>query len=253
MVARGDLGVEMYFEEVPHVQEGIIRAALSRAKPVIVATQVLESMTRSPVPTRAEVNDISNAIRQGTHAMMLSGETASGKYPVKAVKMMAKVAARCDTLIADLPVVPTTTLAMYKSSMAVANAAVQLSKVSNVDRLIIATSTGYTVRLASAYRPKCAITAMSNSMTDMRRTTLLWGVDSVYVPESQRASDTVQNGLSKLVADGRVMGLDAVVVVSGSPLAIHCDGNQQVIRFINVLEKPDQFGRFWNNGVEPES
>jgi len=218
MVARGDLGVEIPYEEVPLVQENLIAKTLERGLPVIVATQVLESMTNSPVPTRAEVTDIANAIRQGTSALMLSGETASGKYPIEAVQTMSKVCAHVEQGLEAMSSPPA--LSKYRATRAVAHAGVTLSRDENVARLLVASENGNAARLVSAYRPKCPITVFTNKIETMRKNTILWGVESIMVDEEERSRNTILNAIKKLYNDNKIFPNDVLVSVSGSPRAI---------------------------------
>ena len=218
MVARGDLGVEIPYEEVPLVQENLIAKTLERGLPVIVATQVLESMIQSPVPTRAEVTDIANAIRQGTSALMLSGETASGNYPIEAVQTMSKVCAHVEQGLEAMSSPPA--LSKYRATRAVAHAGVTLSRDENVARLLVASENGNAARLVSAYRPKCPITVFTNKIETMRKNTILWGVESIMVNEEERSRNTILNAIKKLYDDNKIFPNDLLVSVSGSPRAI---------------------------------
>ncbi len=218
MVARGDLGVEIPYEEVPLVQEKLIAKTLERGLPVIVATQVLESMTHSPVPTRAEVTDIANAIRQGTSALMLSGETASGEYPLEAVQTMGRVCAHVEQGMEAMSSPPA--LSEYRATRAVAHAGVTLSKDENVARLLVASENGNAARLVSAYRPKCPITVFTNKIETMRKNTILWGVESIMVDEEERSRNTILNAIKKLYDEEKILPHDVLVSVSGSPRAI---------------------------------
>ncbi len=218
MVARGDLGVEIPYEEVPLIQEKLIAKTLERGLPVIVATQVLESMTNSPVPTRAEVTDIANAIRQGTSALMLSGETASGKYPLESVQTMSKVCAHVEQGLEAIHSSPA--LSKYRATRAVAHAGVALSKEENVAMLLVASQNGNAARLVSAYRPKCPITVFTNKIETVRKNTLLWGVESILVDEEERSRSTILNAIQKLYNNGKIFPNDVLVSVSGSPKAI---------------------------------
>lgn len=232
MVARGDLGVELPYEQIPLVQESIITAALSRGLPVIVATHVLESMTKNSVPTRAEVQDIANSIRQGTHALMLSGETASGEYPLESVQTMAKVAAHVDQALSEAALDTPPAASYYKSSRAIANAAVALSNEVDVARLLVATATGLSVTLVSAHRPRVPVTAMTDSVQAMRRTCILWGVDAVLVKELENSRATIRAAVAQLVADNRLHAGDTFVAATGSPTAIHAPTNS--LRLIHL-------------------
>ena len=233
MVARGDLGVEIPYEEVPLVQEKLIAKTLERGLPVIVATQVLESMIHSPVPTRAEVTDIANAIRQGTSALMLSGETASGKYPLEAVQTMSKVCAHVEQGLEAIHSSPA--LSKYRATRAVAHAGVALSKEENVAMLLVASENGNAARLVSAYRPKCPITVFTNKIETMRKNTILWGVESILVDEEERSRSTILNTIKKLYDSGKVFPMDVLVSVSGSPKAI--SGATNTVRMFKLDSK----------------
>ena len=233
MVARGDLGVEIPYEEVPLVQEKIIAKTLERGLPVIVATQVLESMINSPVPTRAEVTDIANSIRQGTSALMLSGETASGKYPIEAVQTMSKVCAHVEQGLETMSSSPA--LAKYRATRAVAHAGVTLSKEENISRLLVASQNGNAARLVSAYRPKCPITVFTNKIETMRKNTILWGVESIMVEEEERSRSTILNAIKILFDDGKIQPNDVLVSVSGSPKAI--SGPTNTVRIFKLNSK----------------
>ena len=160
MVARGDLGVEIPLEEVPIAQQHIIDSALERGMPVIVATQMLETMTVNPRPTRAEVSDISTAIRQGATGVMLSGETASGEHPLKSVQPMAKIALSTELGLESSNLTPEA-VTKYKSTRAVAHAGVELAKMSSAARILVATEHGNAPRLVSSYRPGIPVTAVT--------------------------------------------------------------------------------------------
>lgn len=230
MVARGDLGVEIPLEEVPAAQERIIGMCLARGKPVIVATQMLESMVDHPRPTRAEVSDVATAIRQFTSAVMLSGETATGAYPVEAVSTMIRIAERATLAIDDLPSPPA--LAMFRSTRAITGAAVKLAADVDADRLIVATQHGSAARLMAAHRPRRPILAITNRMRALRRTTILPGVDGHLVEEQARSRDTVGAAVKAMVDAGRMHPGEKVVTVTGSPNAIR--GRTSTIRLVGV-------------------
>ena len=219
MVARGDLGVEIPLEEVPIAQQRIIDGSLERGMPVIVATQMLETMTVNPRPTRAEVSDISTAIRQGATGVMLSGETASGDYPLEAVQTMAKIAISTEQGLDSSQLKPESAT-RFKSTRAVAHAGVELAKMANASRLLVATERGNAPRLVSSYRPNIPITAVTNAIETARRVQLLPGVDSIVVEELDRGSSTMQSALSRLVKLERILPGQKIVAISGSPKAI---------------------------------
>ncbi|RPG75119.1 MAG: pyruvate kinase, partial [Euryarchaeota archaeon TMED248] len=239
MVARGDLGVEIPLEEVPIAQQRIIDGALERGMPVIVATQMLETMTVNPRPTRAEVSDISTAIRQGATGVMLSGETASGQYPLEAVQTMAKIALSTEQGLDSSQLKPES-VTRFKSTRAVAHAGVELAKMANASRLLVATERGNAPRLVSSYRPNIPITAVTNTIETARRVQLLPGVDSLVVEELDRGSLTMQGALSRLVKLKRILPGQKIVAISGSPKAI--SGVTSTARLYKVSQQGEIIG-----------
>lgn len=219
MVARGDLGVEIPLENVPVAQQRIIDKALERGMPVVVATQMLDSMTFQPRPTRAEVSDVSTAIRHGATGVMLSGETASGKYPLETVQTMAKIAQATEDGLDAYQLRPTA-LARFRSTRAMAHAGVELAREAGATRLVVATEHGTSPRLVSGYRPAIPVTAVSDRLRALRRTCLLPGVDAVLSKEHDRGSKTMREAVKQLVLQGRIKPGERVVAISGSPLAM---------------------------------
>ena len=230
MVARGDLGVEIPLEEVPAAQERIVSACLERGTPVVVATQMLESMVNHARPTRAEVTDVATAIRQHVSAVMLSGETAGGQHPVKAVETMARIAETVDASTADLPEPPA--LAAYVSTRVIAGAAVDIARQTNVNHLIVATEHGNAARLMAAHRPRIPIYAMTNRIRAARRTTILPGVEGLLVEEKPRARSTVAEAVRLLYEQKKIRPDEKIVAISGSPQAI--SGRTSTIRLLQV-------------------
>jgi len=198
MVARGDLGAELPIEEVPLLQEDIIRRCHSMQKPVIVATNMLESMINHPTPTRAEVSDIAIAVREGADAVMLSGETAHGKYPLKAVKVMHTVALRTET---SLPIGtnPPGQSTAYKSHMG-AMFAFHATTMANTlaTPIIVFTRTGSMAILLSHYRPSSTIFAFTNVERVKQRLALYHGVMPIYMQFSDDAEETFSRALKLL-------------------------------------------------------
>ena len=216
MVARGDLGVEIPPAEVPHVQRTFISKCAAAYKPVITATQMLDSMIRNPRPTRAEVTDVANAIYDGTDCVMLSGETAAGKYPVEAVKMMASVCKETEKYLAERH--------QYhdRGGLRNVNAAIGLAAVEIADRvdakcIICPTHSGRTARLISNFRPHLNIVAMSPSNHAIRKTCFLWGVDGYKTTEQGSLSSTCYNALTIAKEQGVVNTGDLVVITAGDP------------------------------------
>ena len=177
MVARGDLGVEVSVEDVPMIQKKIIRMTVMNGKPVITATQMLDSMEENLRPTRAEVSDVANAILDGTSAVMLSGETAVGKHPIASVRTMAKLALRTEASLKEFgylqKILPHTTNLVTE---AVSQAAITMANHLNVAIIITLTETGFTSRQISKYRPECPILAISTSQKVVRKLAMNWGV-----------------------------------------------------------------------------
>jgi pyruvate kinase len=219
MVARGDLGVEIPLEHVPLAQQTIIDAGLMRGMVVIVATQMLESMTLNPRPTRAEVSDVSTAIRHGGTAVMLSGETASGNHPVATVETMVRIVVATEAGLVTSGGTPGA-LSKFRSTRAVAHASVELAKMSGARHILVATQHGNAPRLVAGYRPDVVVTAVTDRIRAARRMNLLPGVESVIVEEHDRGSQTMQEAIRMLAASGSIKSGERIVAISGSPLAM---------------------------------
>src|SRR5271168_4549791 len=184
MVARGDLGVEMNPERVPVVQKTIIARAREFRRPVITATQMLESMTENPRPTRAEASDVANAIFDGSDAVMLSAETASGKYPVEAVSMMARIIEEAEASITEFP--RPSTQEQLKVAETVAELVCHASRELHMKLIAVFTHSGFTARLVSRYRPTVPIIAFSPEAETRRRMALIWGVMPRHIPDVRK-------------------------------------------------------------------
>ena len=218
MVARGDLGVEMALEKVPEIQKAIIERARFRGKVVITATQMLESMIEHPHPTRAEVSDVANAIYDGSDAVMLSGETAVGKYPVQAVETMARIARQAENsrrfrFYKDL-------VAEEKSSYAriIAQAAYHAAEVASVAAIGVFTSSGLSARLVSRLRPAVPIYAFTPSETAARQLALSYGVTPVVVTPKVSTDDMIAQIDSIVLERGWLKSGDGVVCIAGQPV-----------------------------------
>ncbi len=220
MVARGDLGVEMNPEQVPVVQKRIIALARDVRRPVITATQMLESMTLNPRPTRAEASDVANAIFDGTDAVMLSGETASGKYPVEAVTMMDRIIREAEaSMLAqrDRRRRPMEHLNVAEAiSESVCHAADEL----NMKVIAVFTESGSTGRLVSKYRPRCPIIAFSTVQETRRRLQLFWGVMPRTIAHVKNIDSLTDLAERRLLEEGVVRKGDIVGIVAGTPLGI---------------------------------
>lgn len=217
MVARGDMGVELPPEDVPIIQKQIIAKCNQAGKLVITATQMLDSMIRNPRPTRAEVTDVSNAIFEGSDAVMLSGETAVGQYPVRVVQVMDRIARRAEE-VADYSAHLARLRAAVGSSVAeaIALAASDAAEYLQVKAIITITRSGATARLISKYRPKMPILAVTPSERVARQLTLSRGVQPFVVPRAPDMEATVEAALAELTRQGWVSEGDTVVIVAGS-------------------------------------
>ena len=217
MVARGDLGVEVPLEEVPVIQKEIIRQARLARVPVIVATQMLESMVTHVRPTRAEVTDVATAIFDGTDAIMLSAETATGRYPVETVSVMARIAERAER--ATPPGTPDPPRPdAYGFPEAMAEAAFHAARVLQAKAIVAFTQSGFTARLMSGERPAVAIFAMTPIPEVRRRLGLVWGVDSRLVRKVDTTEEMIDEIETALLADGSVQRDDVLIIISGGPM-----------------------------------
>jgi pyruvate kinase len=218
MVARGDLGVELPLEDVPLVQKRAIELCRSQAKPVIVATQVLESMTHSPVPTRAETSDCANAILDGADAVMLSGETSVGEYPIITVETMARIIENTEqkgfSRIAPYKSIPKT------RGGAVTHAAAEIAETLEVKHIVTFTQSGDSAQRMSRLRPETQMIALTPNADTQKRLALSWGVRAEIVPKAETTDDMVNLVDSLLKSSGRAVDGDLVVVVAGTPIGI---------------------------------
>jgi len=233
MVARGDLGVEIAAEEVPLAQKMLIRKCNLAGKPVITATQMLDSMIRNPTPTRAEVTDVANAIFEGTDAVMLSGETAVGKYPVRAVQVMDKIARRMEEVI-DYQSILREKASEGRTAVdqAVSLAACQVSQDLGVGVMICSTFSGATARFLSQKRPKAVIFATSPNEHVVRQLALSWGVCAVHMERPSELEALVQQSIDQAKGRGLVQSGDIVTVITG--LAGGTAGSTNMLRVVRV-------------------
>jgi pyruvate kinase len=231
MVARGDLGVEIPAEEVPLVQKSIIKKCNLVGKPVITATQMLDSMMRNPRPTRAEVGDVANAVFDGTDAVMLSGETAAGSYPIEAVKTMFNIVVKSENS-EEYERRQKPEHGELTTTNAVSEGACQIADQLSAQSIIAATSSGHTARMISKYRPDCEILAVTDKVTTVRRLALVWGVDCIYTPEFGDTDNMIMDVVGKAVEQGYVKFGDIVIVAAGVPLGVQ--GNTNMIKVHTV-------------------
>ncbi len=221
MVARGDLGLDVPLEDVPHIQKEIIRQARAAKVPVIVATQMLESMVTHLRPTRAEVSDVTTAIFDGADAIMLSAETASGRYPAEAVEVMARVAERAEqaTLALDVPRRRRDDLAAPVGfPEAVSDAAATAARRIRARAIVAFTQSGFSARLISQERPATPIIAFTPFVAVQRRLALSWGVTSRLIRKVETTDEMVEEIETTLLGDGTVRVGDVLVIISGSPM-----------------------------------
>lgn len=221
MVARGDMGVEIPLENIPIIQKELIRKCVSAGKQVITATQMLESMRYNPRPTRAEVTDVANAIIDGTSAIMLSGETAAGLYPIEAVKTMARIAERTEAdinyrkkfLNIEIPEYANVTNAISHASCTTAHDLMAAA-------IITVTKLGKTARMLSRFRPEMPIIACSPEISSCRHMNMSWGVFPVLIPEMTGTDELLETAVNAAKEHGCVQPGDLVVITAGIPLGV---------------------------------
>ena len=217
MVARGDMGVEIPAQEVPHIQKEIIRKCNEACKTVITATQMLDSMIRNPRPTRAEVTDVANAVYDGTDAVMLSGETAMGKYPIDALKMMVSIVEETEAYL-DYSAYrrrKVTEENMKNISNAVCSASVSTAHDIGADYIIAPSITGFTSMMLSKWRPAARIIGMSPSTTTVRQMMLQWGVTPVWSRRAESTDELIENSLEELKSGNVINSGDLAVITAG--------------------------------------
>jgi pyruvate kinase len=218
MVARGDLGVEVPLYEVPYWQKEIIRQCREQAKPVITATEMLQSMIESPRPTRAEVSDVANAVYDGTDGVMLSAESAAGKYPVEAVKVMRQEASFSETKV-EYPEVEITKEGLGQTAAVVtaANALIECGYrgVCDLAAVVVLTETGTTARYLSRLRPKLPILGVTSSRKTRDQMKLLWGVRPFYFPFKRQSEMSIRKILEFLKKEGQIKPGENVVMIYG--------------------------------------
>lgn len=232
MVARGDLGLEIAAQEVPLWQKEMIQRCLAAAKPVIVATQMLDSMIRNPQPTRAEVSDVANAVIDHTDAVMLSGESATGKYPLEAVHMMSKIAAVTEASGYDTMLCGPFDIHDRRTAMALA--VCEMTKHVNAKAVIVATRLGQSVRAISRHRPELPVLALTPEKKTVRQLALSWGVIAHAVPAKADLKKIIQTGVKFLKDHGLAGQGDMIVVVGAHPFESIQESN--TLRLIRIGE-----------------
>jgi len=232
MVARGDLGVELSMSEGPTIQKRIIRATVANGKPVITATQMLDSMERNPRPTRAEASDVANAIFDGSSAVMLSGETASGTRPVEAVRTMVKLALEAEQSLREFG-----TLQQIKPdpsheiTEAVAQATITMSNHLNSAAIIVMSETGFSARLVSKYRPDCPIIVITFTSEVVHRLALSWGIYSFLYTGADSDEERLAFAIDTAKRLGQVESGDVVILITGPSRQA---GSTNMIRALTV-------------------
>ena len=249
MVARGDLGVEISAEEVPLVQKEIIKKCNRLGKPVITATQMLDSMIRNPRPTRAEVTDVANAIFDGTDAIMLSGETAAGKYPIEAVETMARIAVTTEQSSEYQRLVKHNFSGEISVANVVSHAASSSAEQLNAAAIIAITKSGHTARMISKFRPTAPIVAIADDERVVRTMSLVWGVNCIQ-GEIRDMDSLFKNSVDTAVQKGILKNGDLVVIIAGVPVGVKGTTNMIKIQTIGeVLIKGMGIGKQPVTGV----
>jgi len=236
MVARGDLGVEVEYEELPIIQKSLIKSTLQQGKPVITATQMLESMINNPRPTRAETSDVANAIYDGTSAIMLSGETAVGKFPVEALSAMAKIAERIEK---SIDYRQRFRQGEYKSESSITNAISHATVTTSLDlqaaAILTVSMSGNTAQNVTKYRPICPIVACTPDTAVQRQLKLNWGVIPLLMKEETETSELFNHAVDAALKAGHIQKGDLVVLTAGVPVG-H-SGTTNLIKVHVVGEK----------------
>lgn len=235
MVARGDLGVEIPAEDVPLVQKMIISRCNQVGKPVITATQMLDSMIRNPRPTRAEASDVANAIFDGTDAVMLSGETAAGRYPVEAVQTMARIAERTETALHYAQMLENFKPPMERNvTDAISYATCFVAQDLGAKAIITATQSGHTARMVSKYKPKARIIAVTPRENVARALALTWGVTPVLCQPTNTTDEMFVAAVEASLAGGYIKNGDLVIITAGVPVGV--SGTTNLLRVHTVGE-----------------
>ncbi|NLW10831.1 MAG: pyruvate kinase [Clostridiaceae bacterium] len=236
MVARGDLGVEIPMQEVPTVQKALIEKCYKIGKPCITATQMLDSMIRNPRPTRAEVSDVANAILDGTSAIMLSGETAAGKYPLESLNMMVSIAEQTEKSIDYWAEFIKSRYEMVSSvTNAISHATCMTAMDLKASAIVAVTHSGRTARLISRFRPECPIIATTVSSRSYRQLALSWGVYPYLVEEVHTTDAMFELGMNKALESGKVNNGDVVVITGGTPIGMSGTTNTLKVQTIGRI------------------
>lgn len=228
MIARGDMGVELPVEQVPVLQKDIIRKCMHRAKPVIVATQMMESMIDRTKPNRSEVSDVANAVLEGADAVMLSGETATGNYPKLVVEMMSKIILEVEKSLYDYNREDILTPQPHSPSFlsdAICYSACKLAKDAHANALLGMTQSGYTGFMLSSFRPKCPLYVFSKEKSLINQLSLSWGVRAFYYSEEESLDQILQDQIEILKNRGFLKPGDVIVNTGSTPVELHLPTN----------------------------
>jgi len=236
MVARGDLGVEIPAEEVPLVQKMLIKKCNDAGKPVITATQMLDSMMRNPRPTRAEVSDVATAIFEGSDAIMLSGETASGSYPVEAVQTMARIAEMIENSLDYEDILKAKKIGCTnKIADSISYATCRTCLDLKASAIISATSSGYTAAAVSKFRPAAPIIAATESEKVMRKLSLYWGVYPVKISKMNSTDEIIEMSVERALELGYIENGDLTIITAGVPVGISGSTNLLKVHIVSEL------------------
>lgn len=219
MVARGDLGVEIQIEKVPIVQKDLILQCISAGKPVVVATQMLESMVKNPKPTRAEVSDVANAVIDHTDAVMLSEETAFGKYPLESIRMMTRIINTTEASPYD-DVLELDSTDKLKSLLAISESAKELVLNTKAKLIVVATNSGYSARMVSKFRPRTPIIALVNDDDVKRQLSMSWGVYAYDMPKCRTIEELMSKVMVFIKAKKLAKKGELAVIVTGQPVGL---------------------------------
>ena len=232
MVARGDMGVEIDFTEIPAIQKNMIAQCVAAGKPVITATQMLDSMIENPRPTRAEITDVANAIYDGTSAIMLSGETAAGRYPVEAVQTMDAIARKTESHTDDARLLGLRCRNRMNITAATAHAACTTAKDIGADAILTVSQAGITAQMVSSFRPETTVVALLLEEQVQRQMALYWGVEPITMPRAENTDELVELAVQSAEKAGLIRHGDLVVITAGVPVGI--SGTTNMIRIQQV-------------------
>jgi len=240
MVARGDLGVELALQRVPEAQKTIIEHARMRGKFVITATQMLESMIEKPTPTRAEVSDIANAIFDGTDAVMLSAETASGRYPLEAVRMMASIAIEAENFLGGRPFTEPPLGRQPQHAEIIAEAAYHCALSASVKAIVVFTSSGNTARLIARFRPRVPIFAFCETVEVARELAVIYAAHTIAPVRVKSTEEMLEVSELKLLPEAWSKIGDSVIIVAGAPFGVPGSANLIKLHRVGQLEIQDR-------------